>query len=81
MEEADYVLAQEEREMQELIASMEEQDPSQHYGSDDEDYDQLFMECTSVSALRHQHQQRQQPRQDACASFENFPDADAMDMS
>ncbi|KAF2441453.1 hypothetical protein P171DRAFT_336224, partial [Karstenula rhodostoma CBS 690.94] len=59
MEEADYVLAQEEREMQELIASMEEQDASQHYGSDDEDYDQLFMEYTDVSALRQQHQQRQ----------------------
>ncbi|OAG07444.1 uncharacterized protein CC84DRAFT_1117795, partial [Paraphaeosphaeria sporulosa] len=59
MDEADYVLAQEEREMQELIASMEEQDASQHYGSDDEDYDLLFIEYTDVSALQQHHQQRQ----------------------
>lgn len=74
-DEADYVLAQEEREMQELIASMEEeQDMSQHYGSDDEDYDQLFMEYTSSPAS----QQQPQPHQDNSASF---ADDDAMDMS
>ncbi|KAL5394557.1 hypothetical protein PMIN02_004866 [Paraphaeosphaeria minitans] len=81
MEEADYVLAQEEREMQELIASMEEQDASPHYGSDDEDYDQLFMEYTDVSTLRQQHRWRQEFRQNASAGFEDIPDADAMDMS
>lgn len=81
VEEADYVLAQEEREMQELIASMEEQDASPHYGSDDEDYDQLFEEYTDMSAVQQQPQQRQEPRQDVSARFENFPDADAMDMS
>jgi len=77
VEEADYVLAQEEREMQELIASMgEEQDASQHYGSDDEDYDQLFMEYTTASAP--QMSQHHQPHQDMST---NYPDADAMDMS
>ncbi|KAJ4357652.1 uncharacterized protein N0V89_002228 [Didymosphaeria variabile] len=80
LEEVDYVLAQEEREMQELVASMEEeQDASQHYGSDDEDYDQLFIEYTSASAL-HQ-QQQQQSHHAASANFESLPDADAMDLS
>ncbi|KAL1612248.1 hypothetical protein SLS60_000472 [Paraconiothyrium brasiliense] len=80
LEEADYVLAQEEREMQELIASMEEErDASQHYGSDDEDYDQLFMEYTSTSAS--QQHRKKQFHDAASANFENFPDADAMDMS
>ncbi|KAF2280600.1 uncharacterized protein EI97DRAFT_368402 [Westerdykella ornata] len=46
--EAEYILAQEERELQELIAAMEEEqrngdDTSEHYGSDDDDYDEIFM--------------------------------------
>lgn len=66
--------------MQELIASMEEErDASQHYGSDDEDYDQLFMEYTSTSAS--QQHRKKQFHDAASANFENFPDADAMDMS
>lgn len=81
MTEADYVLAQEEREMQELIASMEEQDASQHYGSDDEDYDQLFMEYTDASTMHQQHQQQEELRQNTNAGFVHFSDADAMDMS
>ncbi|KAJ4294530.1 hypothetical protein N0V90_008221 [Kalmusia sp. IMI 367209] len=76
-DEVDYILEQEEHELQELIASMEreEQDnASQHYGSDDEDYDELFMEYTS--ALELQQGQQQQIEQHTDNS-----DADAMDMS
>lgn len=52
MTEAEYVLAQEEYELQALVAAMEEEqgheDPaSQQYGSDDEDYDRIFEECTT----------------------------------
>ncbi|KAF1829010.1 hypothetical protein BDW02DRAFT_574386 [Decorospora gaudefroyi] len=45
--EVDYVAAQEEYELQQLVASMEQHDDarSQHYGSDEEDYDEIFMEC------------------------------------
>ena len=79
MDEADYVLAQEEQEMQELIASMEAEqaDASQNYGSDDEDYDQLFKEY----AWNMQHpspQQHQHVHQDTRISG---TDMDAMDMS
>jgi hypothetical protein len=62
MAEADYVSAQEESELQQLIAAMEQQEQendaaSQHFGSDDEDYDQLFMECAAtVYQQQHQHQ-------------------------
>ncbi|KAF1828514.1 hypothetical protein BDW02DRAFT_574816 [Decorospora gaudefroyi] len=45
--EVDYVAAQEEYELQQLVASMEQHDDarSRHYGSDEEDYDEIFMEC------------------------------------
>lgn len=48
--EEEYILAQEERELQALVAAMEEQErngdnTSQHFGSDDDEYDQLFREC------------------------------------
>lgn len=50
-EEAEHIRAQEEYELQALIAAMEEDTAddhaSQHYGSDDDDYDQIFMEYTS----------------------------------
>ncbi|KAK1908685.1 hypothetical protein P3342_009536 [Pyrenophora teres f. teres] len=49
--EADYVAAQEEYELQQLVASMEQDgdgQSSQHYGSDDDDYDSIFMECAMV---------------------------------
>jgi hypothetical protein len=77
MTEADYVAAQEEYELQQLIASMEQQEQendaaSQHFGSDDEDYDQLFMEC----AMTVDQQYQQQPHQ----LSSRFEDMDAMDM-
>jgi protein-tyrosine-phosphatase len=75
MEEADYVLSQEENELQALIALMEEREQqdsaSQHYGSDDEDYDQIFMECTADAEW---------PPSDP-ATNRNDNDTDAMDMT
>jgi hypothetical protein len=76
MEEADYILAQEEFELQQLIASMEEaqsvpDNASQHYGSDDDDYDQIFMEVTDAASTEH-------PFDDINT---NMADADAMDMT
>jgi hypothetical protein len=77
MTEADYVAAQEEYELQQLIAAMEEQDrendvASQHFGSDDEDYDQLFMDCSMTTDQQYQ----QQPHQSSMA----FGDSHGMDM-
>jgi hypothetical protein len=77
MTEADYVAAQEEHELQQLIAAMEEQDrendvASQHFGSDDEDYDQLFMDCSMTTDQQYQ----QQPHQSSMA----FGDSHGMDM-
>jgi len=74
MTEADYVAAQEEYELQQLIATMEHESDarSQHYGSDDDDYDSIFMEC-ATAGHDHYQQQQQQRAQDA---FEG----DAMDM-
>lgn len=60
MTEADYVAAQEEYELQQLIASMEQDDAaSQHFGSDDEDYDELFMECATTVNQQYQQQPQQ----------------------
>jgi hypothetical protein len=73
MTEADYVAAQEEYELQQLVASMEQDDAaSQHFGSDDEDYDQLFMECATTD----NQQYHQQPQPSSAA----FDDTDMMDM-
>ncbi|KAG9190519.1 hypothetical protein G6011_08607 [Alternaria panax] len=74
MTEADYVAAQEEFELQQLIASMEHESDarSQHYGSDDDDYDSIFMEC--ATAGHDQHHQQPQRVQDA------FESVDVMDM-
>ncbi|KAF2740635.1 hypothetical protein EJ04DRAFT_454865 [Polyplosphaeria fusca] len=78
LEEADYIQQQEEEQLQQLIALMEEEEnqqvvASQHFGSDDEDYDQdydqIFMECAMTSG----HAQ-QSSYMDA-----NFDDMDAMD--
>jgi hypothetical protein len=74
--EADYVAAQEEYELQQYISAMEQEDQendasSQHFGSDDEDYDQLFMECTTMASQNYQ----QQPQH----SGFSFTDGDAMD--
>lgn len=68
-DEAEHIFAQEESELQELISSMEEQQEelstnrhetaSQHYGSDDEDYDSLFMECAlNMDVCASQHNDR-----------------------
>jgi hypothetical protein len=74
--EVDYVAAQEEYELQQYVAAMEQEDhendaSSQHFGSDDEDYDQLFMECTMMD--NHNFQQQTQS-----SSF-SFTDIDPMD--
>lgn len=55
--EADYVAAQEEYELQQLIASMERDTDaaSQHYGSDDDDYDSIFMECTETTGEEYEY--------------------------
>jgi hypothetical protein len=77
MTEADYLAAQEEYDLQQLIAAMEEQDQendaaSQHFGSDDEDYDQLFMDCATTSNQQYQQQSQY--------SGVGFADSNAMDM-
>jgi hypothetical protein len=82
MDEVDYILAQEEQAMQELIASMEEeQDAEQNYGSDEEDYDQLFREY--ASSLQEQSWQQQQQQQSPFQHDNSMSgaDADEMDMS
>ena len=60
MTEADYIAAQEEYEFQQLIASMEQENDasSQHYGSDDDDYDSIFMACANTVDGQY-HQQAQ----------------------
>ncbi|MBK5653376.1 MAG: hypothetical protein I4N50_17125, partial [Rhizobium sp.] len=64
MAEADYVAAQEEYELQQLIASMEQDDAaSQHFGSDDEDYEELFMECATTVDQQYQQQPQQYQQQ------------------
>ncbi|KAJ4365126.1 hypothetical protein N0V83_008744 [Neocucurbitaria cava] len=75
--EAEYIAAQEEFELQQLIASMEQESDarSQHYGSDDEDYDSIFMEC--AASVDQEYQQYQQHSQQENAALE---DTDAMDM-
>jgi hypothetical protein len=77
-EEAEYILELEEFEVRELVASMEEQQEtaSQHYGSDDEDYDSIFMECASTTDTRRPHEHELVPQFDA-----SFDDVDDMDMS
>lgn len=59
LSEADYVLQQEQRELEALVAAMEEDEnrqetASQHFGSDDVDYDQLFMEVTPDVEMQQQ---------------------------
>jgi hypothetical protein len=79
--EADYVAAQEEHELQQMIAAMEQQDEendatSQHFGSDDEDYDALFMECATMDGQQYQQQLQSQPHQ----QHFSLHDGGAMDM-
>lgn len=78
MSEADYLLAQEEYELQQLVAAMEQEQnqdtaPQQHYDSDDEDYDQIFMECAAGVDTRHQRQQQ--------VHDSNYGDMEDMDMT
>ncbi|KAF1960168.1 hypothetical protein CC80DRAFT_438751 [Byssothecium circinans] len=73
--EAEYMIEQEEWELQQLIASMEEQERdnvSQHYGSDDEDYNSIFMECASEDV---------QGLSQASQADIGMDDVDEMDMS
>lgn len=79
MTEADYIAAQEEYELQQLIASMEQESDarSQHFGSDDEDYDSIFMECASSDDS--QYQQQQQTGQNGIQT-EDQMDMDMMDL-
>lgn len=76
--EAEYLLAQEEYELQQLVASMETEQlaetlPQQHYGSDDEDYDQIFMEC--ATAMETKYYQHPHDKEDV------YVDIDDMDMT
>ncbi|KAH6639688.1 hypothetical protein C7974DRAFT_136937 [Boeremia exigua] len=78
MTEAEYLLAQEEYELQQLIASMDTEEchttmPQQHYGSDDEEYDQIFMDCATNIDTEYQHQSQGQ--------HEGYKDVDDMDMT
>lgn len=81
MSEAEYMLAQEQYELEALIASMEEEQmqqedtASQHFGSDDEDYDQIFMECT------HDVDMQPQQAQQTETTFTIYQDPDVMDMT
>ncbi|ORY08956.1 hypothetical protein BCR34DRAFT_626032 [Clohesyomyces aquaticus] len=80
--EADYILQQEEREMQALIALMEDEEQSaqdtssQHYGSDDEDFDQLFVEYTTTAETQNQDQPPY-----GLYIQSGYADPDAMDMT
>ncbi|KAH8730301.1 hypothetical protein GQ44DRAFT_701137 [Phaeosphaeriaceae sp. PMI808] len=61
MTEADYIAAQEENDLQQMIAAMEQQEreddsTSQHFGSDDVDYDELLMECATMVDQQNQNQ-------------------------
>ena len=78
MSEAEYLLAQEDYELQQLVAAMEQEQnqdttPQQHYGSDDEDYDQIFMECAADVDTRHQ--------QHTQAHDSGYRDVDDMDIT
>ncbi|KAH7401561.1 hypothetical protein BKA66DRAFT_508070 [Pyrenochaeta sp. MPI-SDFR-AT-0127] len=71
MIEVDHIAAQEDYELQQLIASMEQEADatSQHYGSDDEDYESIFMECATTVDQQYQQQSQSAPHE-----------VDAMDM-
>ncbi|CAO2658590.1 Nn.00g063130.m01.CDS01 [Neocucurbitaria sp. VM-36] len=77
MTEADHIAAQEEYELQQLIALMEQDSDtrSQHYGSDDEDYDSIFMEC--ATSVHQGYQPYQEHLQHENTAYEA---SDAMDM-
>lgn len=42
--EAEAVMQQEDQEVEALVSLMDEEERAQHYGSDEEDYDSLFMD-------------------------------------
>lgn len=74
MTEADWIAAQEEYELQQLVASMEQSNDvsSQQFGSDDEDYDLIFMECATISKEQHPYEPQH--------SYSRLNDDDMMDM-
>lgn len=70
IDEAEAIAQMEEQELQELLALAEEEQPAndemQHipssptrYGSDEEDYDDIFMEIVSSQGLRDREQKQQ----------------------
>ncbi|KAF2809671.1 uncharacterized protein BDZ99DRAFT_463445 [Mytilinidion resinicola] len=74
-EEADHILEQENRELDALISSLNESHPDQDdipqgFGSDDDDYDALFMDL-----LGSQEKQQQN------SGSQSYEDNDAMDIS
>ncbi|KAF2491086.1 hypothetical protein BU16DRAFT_493850 [Lophium mytilinum] len=74
-EEADHILEQENRELDALVSSLDESYPEQDdipqgFGSDDEDYDALFMDL--LSSQENQHQS---------SGSQLYDDNDAMDIS
>ncbi|KAF2635139.1 hypothetical protein P280DRAFT_412183 [Massarina eburnea CBS 473.64] len=75
VQEADDMDELEQWELQRLVASMEEErdNASQHYGSDDEDYDSIFMECVEAGEV-------QQPLRSDHLDV-GMDDVDEMDMS
>lgn len=80
VEEAEYLRAQEEWELQQMIASMEESqetdNSSQHYGSDDEDYDEILKEVLSAADGQQPHSNQEH------SQSTSYPaDMDEMDMS
>lgn len=79
VDEAEYVASQEEYELQQLVEAMEQEDrendaSSQHFGSDDEDFDAVFMECEQ-QFQPHQYQQQQQSQD----PHQNLGGGDVMD--
>lgn len=77
MTEVDWVAAQEEHELEQLVSSMAKSDdaPSQHFGSDDEDYDSIFMECAPIPY----EQQRHEPHSYSRFNNTNSTDIDMAD--
>lgn len=71
------MLAQEDYELQQLIASMEQEQSQEslqrHYGSDDGDYDHIFMECAT--------QVNSQDQQQSEAPMHDYKDVEDMDMT
>lgn len=74
MNEVEWVAAQEEYELEQLVSSMAKSDDtsSQHFESDDEDYDLIFLECATIPP-----KQQLSESQQSCNRFSN---ANTMDI-